>query len=135
MDREYESVSYSRRMLLQTAGAGFGMLSLAGLTSSIRAATAAEATTAGEKAGAAAASARNFHFPPKAKRVIYLFMNGGPSHVDTFDPKPSLLKHAGELPDNTKADKKRGGFKPSPFRFHAHGQSGLVLSDLFPNMA
>ena len=56
------------------------------------------------------------HFAPKAKRIIYLFMNGGPSHVDTFDPKPALAKHAGEAPPNTDAGRKiSGGLMPSPF--------------------
>jgi hypothetical protein len=67
--------------------------------------------------------------------VIYLFMNGGPSHVDTFDPKPALKKHEGEVPTSDTGRKKKGGYVPSPFQFSAHGESGLVMSELFPNLA
>src|SRR5664279_4799498 len=79
----------SRRELLRRSGLGFGMLGLAGLCA---------------EPGAAATSAdfanpmapKVAHFPARAKHVIHLFMNGGPSHVDTFDPKPSLTKYAGK---------------------------------------
>ena len=76
------------------------------------------------------------HFAPKAKRVIFLMMNGGPSHVDTFDPKPALAKHAGEapeMPDDRKT--KSGGFLPSPFEFSPRGECGMMMSELFPNLA
>ncbi|HUQ68829.1 MAG TPA: DUF1501 domain-containing protein [Planctomycetaceae bacterium] len=76
------------------------------------------------------------HFAPKAKRVISLFMNGAPSHVDTFDPKPALAKHAGEQPAGERERKNKGsGFMPSPFAFAPHGESGVVMSELFPNLA
>src|SRR4029450_2964607 len=77
------------------------------------------------------------HFPGKAKRVIHLFMNGGPSHVDTFDPKPSLAQYAGkELPKaNLKTERKTGAAYPSPFKFQKYGQSGIEVSELFPNVA
>lgn len=74
------------------------------------------------------------HFAPKAKRVIFLFMNGAPSHVDTFDPKPALAEHEGEQPEG-KVERKKGGFMPSPFKFQPHGESGNVLSELLPNLA
>ena len=104
----------SRRDLLRRAGAGFGLLGLAGTLQS--------ALAADEAA----------HLPARARRVIFLFMNGGPSHVDTFDPKPALAKHEGEKPDGRDA---KLGFMPSPFKFQAHGDSGIVMSDLFPHVA
>ena len=78
------------------------------------------------------------HFAPKAKRVIHLFMNGGPSHVDTFDPKPELTKWHGKiLPDENRlnTERKTGAAYKSPFTFKKHGQSGLPVSDLFPHVA
>ncbi len=109
----------SRREALQRMGAGFGAIGLAG------------ALGDSHLLGAARP-----HFPPRAKRVIFLMMNGGPSHVDTFDPKPALAKHEGEVPKEQAARKqKTSGFMPSPFQFSAHGESGLVMSELFPNMA
>ena len=78
------------------------------------------------------------HFAPKAKRVIHLFMNGGPSHVDTFDPKPELTKWHGKiLPDENRlsTERKTGAAYQSPFSFKKHGQSGLPVSDLFPHVA
>ena len=78
------------------------------------------------------------HFAPKAKRVIHLFMNGGPSHVDTFDPKPELSKwHGKVLPDEHRlnTERKTGAAYQSPFTFKQHGQSGLPVSDLFPHVA
>jgi len=76
------------------------------------------------------------HFAPKAKRVIHLFMNGGPSQVDTFDPKPALAKYAGkELPFKFKTERRTGAAFPSPFEFKQHGQSGQWISDLFPQLA
>jgi hypothetical protein len=73
------------------------------------------------------------HFPGKAKHVIHLFMNGGPSHVDTFDPKPSLAKLAGKmLPvENLRTERKTGAAFPSPFKFEKMGQSGIEVSELF----
>jgi hypothetical protein len=63
-------------------------------------------------------------------------MNGAPSHVDTFDPKPALRKHAGQTPQgDLYRNKNVGGFMPSPFQFQAHGQSGVVMSELFPRLA
>ena len=78
------------------------------------------------------------HFAPKAKRVIHLFMNGGPSHVDTFDPKPELTKwHGKTLPDENrlKTERKTGTAYRSPFAFKKNGQSGLPVSELFPHVA
>jgi len=70
---------------------------------------------------------RPSHFIPRAKRVIFLFMNGGPSHVDTFDPKPELKKQAGKPGPG-------GKFMPSPFAFHKRGESGIEVSELYPHL-
>jgi hypothetical protein len=76
------------------------------------------------------------HFPAKAKRVIHLFMNGGPSHVDTFDPKPELTRrHGQELPINLPTERKTGAAFASPYKFQKYGQSGIEVSELFPHTA
>jgi hypothetical protein len=77
------------------------------------------------------------HFPGRARRVIHLFMNGGPSHVDTFDPKPALHRFAGRpLPmPNLRTERRTGAAFPSPFRFQRYGQSGIEVSELFPHVA
>ena len=79
------------------------------------------------------------HFTPRAKHLIFLFMNGGPSHVDTFDPKPELHKYAGQgVPDFVKANglKRRDGkILPSPYKHRKHGQAGIEVTDLFPQTA
>ena len=79
------------------------------------------------------------HLKPQAKAVIHLFMNGGPSQVDLFDPKPLLKKYAGTVPSqDLKSDitspTQSGGILPSPYRFSRHGQSGMVLSELLPHL-
>ena len=82
--------------------------------------------------------ARGPHFAPKAKRVIHLFMNGGPSHMDTFDPKPELNKwHGKSLPEESqlKTERKTGAAFGSPFKFKKYGQSGIPVSELFPHVA
>jgi hypothetical protein len=111
--------------LLKRSGAGFGLL---GLTGALLDAGLLSAATQGQLSAAP-------HFAPLARRVIFLFMNGGPSHVDTFDPKPALAKHEGETPSGTLHKKPSGGYKPSPFAFRPHGQSGVVMSELFPRLS
>ena len=101
---------------------GFGLVSLMGLLD------------AQQLLGAEAP--RLPHFAPRAKRVIFLFMNGGPSHVDTFDPKPALKDYEGQTPDSKLYKKgKAGGFLPSPFAFNRCGQSGIELCETLPNLA
>jgi len=108
----------SRRDFLSRSGMGLGMMGLAGIL--------APRTAAG---GAP-------HFAPKAKRVIHFFLNGGPSHVDTFDPKPALLKYAGKpVPRMRITERKTGAAFPSPFKFERHGQSGIEVSELFAKTA
>ena len=109
----------SRRAMLTRAGAGFGMLPLTGLVQ--------QQTSASEQARPGP------HFAPQAKRVIFLFMNGAPSHVDTFDPKPKLAEVEGQQPEGMST--KGNGFMPSPFRFAPRGESGVVMSELFPQLA
>ncbi len=116
--------------MLRTSGAGFGSLALAALcqTDQCRAGTQA----------AGPLSPKATHFAPKAKRVIFLFMHGGPSHMDTFDYKPQLAKdHGKPLP----FDKPRvfsaqtGNLLGSPWKFQQHGESGAWVSELFPHVA
>src|SRR5262245_14175037 len=79
------------------------------------------------------------HFAPKARRVIMLFQNGGPSHVDLFDPKVELIRRQGQKPGDGYVKpvdvKKNGGRPGSPFRFSRHGQCGMELSELIPETA
>jgi hypothetical protein len=76
------------------------------------------------------------HFASKVKRVIHFFCNGGPSHVDTFDPKPALAKYAGQpLPNILRTERKTGASLPSPFKFQKYGQSGLEISEIFSQTA
>ena len=99
----------------------------------------------GEALGVNAAAALNLNpltpkppqFAPKAKRVIHLFMNGGPSHVDTFDPKPQLTAHHGKtLPmDYLKTERKTGAAYKSPYTFQKYGQSGIEVSEIFAKTA
>src|SRR4029077_11508479 len=125
----------TRRDLLRRSGMGFASLGLASLL-------AAEGLLAPEAKAAAPGSInplspRGPHFPAKAKRVIHLFMNGGPSHVDTFDPKPALAKYAGQrLPSgNLRTERKTGAAFPSPFKFQKYGQSGIEVSEIFSHTA
>jgi hypothetical protein len=84
----------------------------------------------------AADVARAPHFAPRAKRVIFLFMNGGPSHVDTFDPKPDLAECEGQTPTQKLYKKgKTGGFMPSPFSFNQCGQSGIDVCETLPHLS
>lgn len=77
------------------------------------------------------------HFPGKAKSVIHVFLNGGMSQVDTFDPKPELTRRGGQmLPfDNLQTERKTGVALPSPFEFKQHGQCGMPVSEIFPHLS
>ena len=128
-----------RRRLLARAGAGCGMLGLAGLLHDEQARAGAGPTTGGGPAENPLAP-RSGHFPARAKAVIWLFINGGPSQVDTFDHKPALEKHDGEpLPGFDKNTgffaNAVGGLMKSPFAFRQHGESGAWVSSLFPHLA
>ena len=114
----------TRREFLTRCGMGMGWLGLAGVA-------------AGAAPAASPLASRAPHFFGRAKRVIHFFLNGGPSHVDTFDPKPMLARHAGRpLPyENLRTERKTGMAFPTPFKFAPHGASGLEISDIFPKLA
>jgi len=116
---------YSRRRALQASACGFGYLAFAGI---------AHEAAASELKSRTDIRSREPHFPARAKRVIFLCMNGGPSHVDLFDYKPVLNARSGQA---TEIGKDRGGAKllGSPFRFSQHGQRGRWISELFPKLA
>ncbi|PHR92742.1 MAG: hypothetical protein COA78_33305 [Blastopirellula sp.] len=116
----------TRREFLWQAGGGFAGLALADIMAT-------------EAVAASSDSEKQPHFPAKAKHCIFLFMNGGPSQVDTFDHKPALAKYDGqsysgdvEVGSNSRPI---GHLMKSPFEFQKHGQSGLEISNLFPHLA
>jgi hypothetical protein len=118
----------SRREALLRSGTGFGSLALADLMINESNAEVGKMDPLAPKQA---------HYPSKAKHVVHLFMNGGPSQVDTFDPKPMLDKYHGKpLPDaNLRTERKTGAAMRSPFKFKKHGQSGIEVSELFENTA
>jgi hypothetical protein len=111
---------------------GFGGLALSGMLASEK-----QMFAQSESEPLASSGALPLHFPATAKHVIHVFLNGGVSQVDTFDPKPELTRRAGQiLPfENLKTERKTGVALPSPFAFEQHGQSGIPVSDLFPKLA
>ena len=117
----------SRREILRTAGGGIAGLALADLL---------HGSTAGNTSPLAPHAP---HFPAKAKAVISIFCYGGVSHVDTFDPKPELLKRQGEVMAGkgqvVVSQGHPGGLMPSPWKFSKYGESGMEVSELFPHMA
>lgn len=122
----------SRRELLHRCGMGMGWVGLAGvLTQADSLAGAQNVPSDGPLAP------RSPHFPGRAQRVVHLFMNGGPSQVDTFDPKPLLAKYQGQpLPSpNLRTERLTAGAMGSPFRFHKRGESGIEVSELFTQTA
>lgn len=122
--------AWSRREMLQTIGAGLGTVGLAAVL-------AGETGTSQPPAATGPLSPKPSHYAPKAKRVIHLFMNGGPSQVDTFDPKPALEKFAGQVPPESLLPRGRskGKLMPSPFKFSKAGQSGQDVSEIYPHLA
>ncbi len=121
--------SLSRRDFLTRSGLGLGALSLQ---------TLGELPTATARGSSISPLAvRSPHFAPRARRVVHFFLNGGPSQVDTFDPKPALAKYAGQpLPGQyLRTERKTGAALPSPFKFSRYGQSGLEISELFARTA
>ena len=118
----------SRREALLRSGTGFGSLALAGLMSNESNAEVGKLDPLAPKQA---------HYPSKAKHVVHLFMNGGPSQVDTFDPKPMLDKYHGKpLPEtNLRTERKTGAAMRSPFKFKKYGQSGIEVSELFEKTA
>ncbi len=106
----------TRRDFLSRSGMGLGLLGLSHLQ--------------------AASSLPKPHFAPRAKRIIHFFLNGGPSHVDTFDPKPALARYDGKpVPSHRLTERKTGAAFASPFKFQRYGQSGIEVSELFAKTA
>src|SRR5712671_1242603 len=130
-----EEAFLTRREFLCRCGMGMGALSLAGFFGGVEATTASSPAEGGGYVSPL--MPRQPHFPAKAKRVIHIFANGGPSHVDTFDPKPALGKYAGKpLPmENLKTERKTGAAFPSPYQFQKYGKSGIEVSEIFPHVA
>jgi hypothetical protein len=119
----------SRRDLLRRCGLGFGALGLANLMS--------QSGLLASESLVSPLAPKAPPFPAKAKRVIHIFANGGPSHVDTFDPKPLLTKFNGKaLPTaNLSTERKTGAAFGSPFKFEKRGKCGLEVSELFAHTA
>lgn len=116
---------FSRRQFLSQAANGFGAVALAAML---------------EQQARASKGVHGTHFPAKAKSVIFLYMDGGPSQVDTFDPKPLLTKHHGADPNklfelSPTQFNNNGIVLGSPWKFSKYGESGIEISDLFPNIA
>jgi hypothetical protein len=124
------SDTFSRRDMLQRTCTGFGMTALAGLLGQ---SAFAQSQIASPKSQIPLPLS---HIAPRAKRCIFLFMNGGPSHLDTFDPKPALAKYAGQHPDTQKYRKaaKGAGYLPSPLKFEKCGKAGIDVSESFPHL-
>jgi hypothetical protein len=112
----------TRRDWLTTMGTGFGMTAFAGLL--------------GATTNTNPLAPKTPHFKPRAKNVIFLFLNGGPSQVDTFDPKPMLDKYNGKpIPaGNIKTERKTGNLLKSPFEFKHYGESGIEVSEIFSKL-
>ena len=129
---------WSRREMLTQWGSGFGMLGLASLLSDEAASQQPNNLTSQLPKNPMTQRPAYLMYPPKVKRVIFLFMSGGPSHLDTFDPKPKLTADSGKpLPfEKPKLERtKTGNLLGSPFKFQKHGQSGIDISELFPQVA
>ena len=111
----------TRRNFLKSCGAGMGSVAMTDLL-------ARESTSVGEVP---------LHFPAKAKHVIHLFMNGGPSHVDTFDPKIALEKYHGQTAPtkNLRTERPTGNVLKSPYKFKQYGECGLPVSEIFSRTA
>ena len=129
---ELEDSFLTRRQILSRMGNGFAALGLAGLLEEE-----ARAETPRSSHALNPMSPKASPLPSKAKRVICLFMNGGPSHVDTFDPKPMLTKYHGQpLPySNLPTERKTGTVMKSPFEFKRSGKCGTEISSIFPHIS
>src|SRR3954464_10763656 len=115
----------SRRQMLARVGTGLGTLGLASLLND-------QHLLAG---GTNPLAPKPPHFKPRAKHVIHLFMNGGPSQVDTFDPKPALTKYNGQkAPADIKTERRTGNLMMSPFAFKKYGKAGIEVSELYPKV-
>src|SRR5947207_371441 len=127
---------FSRRELLNRCGLGLGGIALSSLLADLGLAAAPAGGDVAAPVGSSLAP-KAPHFAPKAKRIIHLFMNGGPSQVDTFDPKPALEKYHGQKPPTSdkKTERRTGGLLKSPYKFLRGGKSGLPVSEIYPELA
>jgi len=127
---KYRDLFITRREMLTRSGMGMGavaLTSLLGGTGRLQAASVNEAVNP--------LAPKAPPLPAKAKRVVHIFLNGGVSHVDTFDPKPSLAKYGGKaIPITLKTERRTGAAFPSPFQFQRFGQSGVEISEIFANV-
>ena len=126
----YQFIAQStRRSMLRSSACGFGSLALSGLLS--------QAETSAAPLTDTPLSPKQPHFQPRAKRIIFLFMWGGPSHVDLFDPKPILNQQNGQPLSGKLVGSDRdqlGNLLGSPFKFSQHGEGGIWISELFPHL-
>src|SRR5205823_541002 len=132
-ETSFDSVPLTRRQMLSRFANGFGMLGLAGLLAHD---SRAETTSSSLRASDPLA-VKPPPFAARAKRVIFLFMSGGPSHIDTFDPKPRLKQDSGKplpfaMPKLVRT--RTGNLLQSPFKFQKHEQSGIEVSELLPHI-
>ena len=131
-EKSVSTNGFTRRELLSRSGLGLGALGLANILreDDLCASQNRVASLSGPL------NNRKPHFPGRAKRVIHFFLNGGPSHVATFDPKPELIRQAGKsTAENPATDRITGAAFPSPFKFQPYGQSGIQVSELFAQTA
>lgn len=118
----------TRREMLIRSGAGFGSLALAGMLHAD--------PQQSKPVSLSPLAPKQPPYVAKARRVVHIFLNGGPSHVDTFDPKPILSELAGQkLPQTLRTERPTGAAFPSPFKFKKYGESGIEVSELFPHVA
>ena len=122
----------TRRQMLRQMGTGLGMLGFAALLGD-----AGLVVPAAEAASANPLAAKPPQFPGRAKRIIHIYLNGGPSQVDTFDPKPALTKWADKIipTGNLTTERPTGAALPSPFKFQRYGKSGIEVSEIFAKTA
>src|SRR5678816_1986268 len=131
-NRTWTPRNYSRREWLSRATSGFGLLAFADLLSGQL------PPSGGAERAAQPYAVRPPHHEARARRIIFLYMPGGPSHVDLLDPKPRLIEDNGKpLPfEKPKLERtKTGNLLASPWKFSKHGQSGIEVSELLPHTA
>src|ERR1044072_5313426 len=124
------SIKLSRRKLIESIGGGLGVVGLAGMWPDVLGADlGAVPQGLGHYAGP--------KLPAKAKHVIMLYLNGGPSQLDMFNPKPALFKYAGQRPGavDLRTERTTGGLFPSPFEYKRYGRNGVEISELLPHLA
>ena len=135
----FRASGFTRREVLQKSACGFGAVALSAmLAGDLKGAASDDKTTGTPNEIPNSLSPRPTHFSPKVKRIVYLYMDGGPSQVDTFDPKPRLTKENGQ-PFKMKIEPTQfnniGRTLQSPWKFKQYGEAGIPISELFPNVA